>query len=167
MTVSLPNFPIHVMARKKCIEVYLRNVSKATAIRRILQHHQNHVKRNASFCENDEISEPLSVENAPDLYDFIFCVGNDRADEYMFEYLRKLSKRRASLSPESTRKSLVEQASEISISESSGVDSTSMRAFSNENSKVFTCTVGSKSSAAQSYVASPVEALSILFNLLK
>jgi trehalose-phosphatase len=172
MTVSLPNYPIHIMSRKRCIEVYLRNVSKATAIRRILQHHQNRARRTTSLVDDvlspKEQSTPLTfdVPTNEELCDFIFCIGDDRSDEYMFQYLKKLLKRKSSFMNENSRKSLIEnQISELSISESPMVDIPLGRPSVVETMKIFTCTVGSKSSAAQWYVPSHNEAFSTLSSL--
>jgi len=54
-------YPIHTLAKKKSILVMPRNVNKGTIVRNVLAAH-------------------------PDA-DFIFAVGDDRSDEYMFEYL--------------------------------------------------------------------------------
>ncbi|KAL2917611.1 Trehalose-6-P synthase/phosphatase complex subunit [Polyrhizophydium stewartii] len=39
------SYPIHSMTMKKSVEVMMRNVSKATAVRRILEHHQGRSQR--------------------------------------------------------------------------------------------------------------------------
>lgn len=178
MTVSLPNFPIHIMSRKKCIEVYLRNVSKATAIRRILQHHQNKARR-SSVVDADSpgsiglgnTQEPFSIQggfDAPsvtDFCDFILCIGDDRADEYMFQYLRKLSQRKSSISEmKPSRASMVDQISELSMDPSLPDYPYSLRrsSLSQDSLNIFTCTVGSKSSAAKWYLPSPTEVVSLL-----
>ncbi|KAJ3053207.1 hypothetical protein HK097_004803 [Rhizophlyctis rosea] len=152
------NYAIHVLAKKRSVEVMPRNINKGIIIRRVLEHHQvrsgtlkrsksqraqtpvdgvdssvgpngsefGHQKK-MSFSEGVESIEvkalergDSSVEVTPvpsdaernvsgnnqmsphhnheqthhvpkkERIDFIFCVGDDRADEYMFEYLRRL-----------------------------------------------------------------------------
>jgi trehalose-phosphatase len=166
MTVSLPNFPIHVMARKKCVEVYLRNVSKATSIKRILQHHQNKVRRRTSSALSDldcfSPKEPPTYEvPASELFDLILCIGDDRCDEYMFQYLRKIMKKNP------LSKTTADQLSDLSFADSSHLEfsignnrpgSVNMP----EKFKVFTVTVGSKSSGAQWHLSSHSEVLATL-----
>ncbi|KAJ3415746.1 hypothetical protein HDV05_004210 [Chytridiales sp. JEL 0842] len=113
------SFPIHTLVKKKSIEVMLRNVNKGMNIRRILDHHQGRLNRRYSsqsmdlssnnHCANHQYSSsprgaPYSVSpgsehhlnvhtpggGSRDNFDFILCIGDDRADEYMFEYLQRL-----------------------------------------------------------------------------
>jgi trehalose-phosphatase len=177
MTVSLPNFPIHIMSRKKCIEVYLRNVSKATAIRRILQHHQNRVHRasvaDTDFPSSTNTQEAFALQNfeppaVTDFCDFILCIGDDRADEYMFQYLRKLSQRKSSIcETKLNTRMMLDQVSELSMDPSLPDYPYALRrnSLSQDPLSIFTCTVGSKSSAAKWYLPSPTEVLSILSSL--
>ncbi|KAJ3039306.1 hypothetical protein HDV00_012298 [Rhizophlyctis rosea] len=160
------NYAIHVLAKKRSVEVMPRNINKGIVIRRVLEHHQirsGTLKRSKSQREKTPGSDgsdgpvhpnsvafghqkSMSFSQVPDAYelrgvgepgvessladappvpsdaersvspqnqqvspnhhqqpeekrhhhshkdriDFIFCVGDDRADEYMFEYLRRL-----------------------------------------------------------------------------
>jgi trehalose-phosphatase len=172
MTNTLQNYPIHVLRRKKCIEVYLRNVSKATGIRRILQHHQHRARRLSFQQDRDQMNgqppaEPYlsATSEAPplndELSDFIFCVGDDRSDEYMFEYLHKLGLKRSSMRErQSSYQSTVSETNTPLLSESVPPDFSPLsmgRPLSSMN--IFTCTVGSKSSAAKYHLGSINETL--------
>ncbi|TPX57980.1 hypothetical protein PhCBS80983_g03460 [Powellomyces hirtus] len=150
------SFAIHVLAKKRSLEVMPRNCNKGTVIRRVLEHHQGRgvqnrraaanrnstgfsasaagsdgkVKRrsfsgqsatesatNDTYFAHDrqysedglledalarEMTSPVTFAESPasevfegtlpskERVDFIFCMGDDRADEYMFEYLRRL-----------------------------------------------------------------------------
>ncbi|KAJ3017886.1 hypothetical protein HKX48_003301 [Thoreauomyces humboldtii] len=149
------SYAIHVLGKKRSLEVMPRNVNKGSVIRRVLEHHQGRGQQSrranrphsigissgvvaqdaagkrrsfsgATFAEPesdmttsshtrqrsedsgfllDEArdSDLTSVESAPtggslfesvlptrERVDFILCLGDDRADEYMFEYLRRL-----------------------------------------------------------------------------
>ncbi|KAJ3150721.1 hypothetical protein HDU86_006338 [Geranomyces michiganensis] len=162
------SFAIHVLGKKRSLEVMPRNCNKGTVIRRVLEHHQGRgtqsrrannrnslgfittgsmgaadgkaVKRRSisngggadtggvgegcafpahdrQFSEDGLLAdgmtrEPASMAGAAsadfagnevaasstgsgtqptkERIDFCFCVGDDRADEYMFEYLRRL-----------------------------------------------------------------------------
>ncbi|KAI8587363.1 glycosyltransferase family 20-domain-containing protein [Geranomyces variabilis] len=151
------SFAIHVLGKKRSLEVMPRNCNKGTVIRRVLEHHQGRGTQNrranhrnslgfasgtgslgaadgakAAKCRSvsgaDSTSpgegcvfpahdrqvsedgliadamtrEPASMAGAAaadscsgtqptkERIDFCFCVGDDRADEYMFEYLRRL-----------------------------------------------------------------------------
>lgn len=87
---ALKTYPIHLLKRKSCIEVYLREISKATAIRRILQFKRRRAKRlSAQSSITEETPTPVlssavsSVSDIgldDDLCDFILVIGNDRAD---------------------------------------------------------------------------------------
>jgi trehalose-phosphatase len=87
---ALKTYSIHLLKRKSCIEVYLREVSKATAIRRILQFKRHRGKRlSVQSNLSEETTTPvLSSTQAStsdfaldgDLCDFILVIGNDRAD---------------------------------------------------------------------------------------
>ncbi|KAF9909727.1 hypothetical protein BX616_011074 [Lobosporangium transversale] len=59
-------YPIHAVVGRKCLEVMPRDVSKAQATKTIV--------------------EGLRQQYGTDAIDFIFCVGDDRSDEDMFEY---------------------------------------------------------------------------------
>lgn len=56
-------YPIHAIAGNKNIEVMARNISKSVAVRQIL----------------------TTIEP-----DFILCMGDDRTDEDMFDFVNKL-----------------------------------------------------------------------------
>jgi trehalose-phosphatase len=160
MTVSLPNFPIHIIARKKCLEVYLRNVSKATAVRRIFEHNR-HKQRRSSLSSFDRSlgsvtlspinREEFTLGNHDDdavheFCDFVLCIGDDRADEYMFQYIRKITEGASALDNG-------DKISRVSFQEGK------------EDLKIITCTVGSKSSAARYYLPSYSDVLTFLFNI--
>ncbi|KAI9104088.1 glycosyltransferase family 20-domain-containing protein [Phlyctochytrium arcticum] len=123
------SFAIHVLAKKRSIEIMPRNVNKGFVIRRVMDYHQGRVqvnrrvKRTVSVSENvlgememgDSSLENCTPRSEPDEFvsspsgreseggfendastysrervDFIFSAGDDRADEYMFEYLNRL-----------------------------------------------------------------------------
>ncbi|KAI8822643.1 glycosyltransferase family 20-domain-containing protein [Fimicolochytrium jonesii] len=120
------SFAIHVLSKKRSLEVMPRNVNKGTVIRRVLEHHQGRgpqsrrmksvgsvtgraardrnisggsTTSNGQGVENTEEyiaelealeAEELAMLPTRERVDFIMCVGDDRADEYMFEYLRRL-----------------------------------------------------------------------------
>lgn len=120
------SFAIHVLAKKRSLEVMPRNVNKGTAIRRVLEHHQGRgpqsrrlksvgsvtgrSARDRNISGGSTISnghggehteeytaeldaleaEELALLPTRERVDFIMCLGDDRADEYMFEYLRRL-----------------------------------------------------------------------------
>ncbi|KAI8901069.1 glycosyltransferase family 20-domain-containing protein [Globomyces pollinis-pini] len=224
---TLQNFPIHILQRKRCIEVYLRNVSKATGIRRILQHHQAKYYKAAIHSADSELPHtPTLTERASfvsernsvvaeqrssiisdrtsvigerhsisdfknrdpgevkirtdltelkiknEICDLILCIGNDRADEYMFEYLRKLLKKQrnmngggdVSLILGDDNQSL-ETNSVSSYQESAPTEVTTTSLPRNPELKVITCTVGCKSSAARWHVSNVEEVVEGLSNL--
>lgn len=173
MTVSLPNFPIHILARKKCIEVYLRNVSKATAVRRILQHHENRARRTVSTTDNESPVSAGGVDHFgesffEEFYDFILCIGDDRSDEYMFQYLRKAPRGRFHSSASQSRP-FSEEMSDISIDPTGESPPRKGTANSSavEDANIFTCTVGSKSSSAKWYISSYLDTLQLLSSLVE
>jgi trehalose-phosphatase len=172
MTNSLPNYPIHILRRKKCIEVYLRNVSKATGIRRILQHHQHRARRLSIQQDREQMATSCSFESAifsisdaspmnDELFDFIFCVGDDRSDEYMFEFLHKLVMKRSSIRERNySHHSNYSDTTTCHLSESVPPDFSPLSTPRSLNSiSIYTCTVGAKSSAAKYYIPSIGDAL--------
>jgi trehalose-phosphatase len=180
MTNTLQNYPIHVLRRKKCIEVYLRNVSKATGIRRILQHHQHRARRLSIHQERESLITQQSFDSMSsttaempplndELFDFVLCIGDDRSDEYMFEYLYKLVLKRSSMRERNySHQSTLSDAS-THFSESVPADFSPMmanRPLSSTN--IYTCTVGSKSSAAKFHlptISDTLQGLEYLSNL--
>ena len=183
---SLQHYPIHVLKRHKCIEVYLRDVSKASAIRRIFSHHQRKLRRRSVTGSDDpngvaipaansrsnssrnfsmntpgSISMPPSSFNQSDsileerLCDFIFCMGDDRTDEYMFEYLQKIVDNQSS----NRRIFSGESRSPSALFDLTSDDSVSTNIVRAPKTKLFTCTVGVKSSNAKWHVSNISDAL--------
>ncbi|EGF78115.1 hypothetical protein BATDEDRAFT_90772 [Batrachochytrium dendrobatidis JAM81] len=57
-------YPVHILAKQKCVEVMPRNVSKATMVQRILEHHQaRSQRRQHSFSLHPQ--QPSSPLHAP------------------------------------------------------------------------------------------------------
>jgi trehalose 6-phosphate synthase/phosphatase len=129
---SMKAYPIHLLKRKSCLEVYLKNISKATTMRRILQHQRHAMKKLPLNIDTiTPTSPPLEPCPNDDFYDFILCIGDDRCDEYMFNYLTS-------------------QFGGNNTCE----DGMQHKSFS-EN--IFTCTLGRKSSSAQWYIPTKVD----------
>lgn len=207
-------YPIHTLATKKRIEVMPRNVSKATIMRRVLQHHQGRVRRNStSYAQSQETAStfmpPSSLPGiqhsslfSPDVephvdhnissghlsdssnsshfnrehFDFILCIGDDRNDEVMFEYLDRVQvESNKSILPSLAADSPSRDAClssprseyQMPIPEEHEEESTSSnrdRSTSSHPSNkfmplkfprnIYTCTVGLKSSAANWYIGS-------------
>ncbi|KAJ3125336.1 hypothetical protein HK098_000343 [Nowakowskiella sp. JEL0407] len=166
-----PTYPIHTLAKRKRVEVMPRNANKGIAIRKILGHHQNLLKRSNSKSKSHEYTQHQissdSLQSGKDLFDFILAVGDDRADEYMFEYLAKLDTTaidgpseleeldaEMTIAPGSTIP--VQEVKAIKAESVSGVSRSSSPARSQIPSAsriIITCTVGRKSSAAYWHVA--------------
>ena len=109
-----------------------------------------------------DISVPTPDIPTDELFDLILCIGDDRCDEYMFQYLRKILKKNP------LSKTAVDQLSDMSLTETSHLEfgignksgTSSINMF--EKAKVFTVTVGSKSSGAQWHLPSHSEVLATL-----
>lgn len=117
-------YSIHSLAKKRSVEVMPRNVNKGIATRRIIEHHQG--RRNTYSTSSAQPQTPVrhrseTTEISEDMYspensyvspqarslsppfpsrrghiDFILTIGDDRQDEYMFDYLnRNLDRQRS------------------------------------------------------------------------
>uniref|UniRef100_A0A7S2RRW3 CBM20 domain-containing protein n=2 Tax=Mucochytrium quahogii TaxID=96639 RepID=A0A7S2RRW3_9STRA len=144
----LKAFPIEVVSGKGYVEVCPQGVDKGNACAHIVEH-----------IWPDDI-----------LPDFILCVGDDIADEAMFEFFQVLSigesgddvARTSSPSSVSVQEPGTEPtptpSSDVYSAESDDGSSTStsreshQRDSEKQSSKVFTCVVGEKPSVAQYYV---------------
>ena len=222
-------YPIHTFAAKKRIEVIPRNVSKATAIRRVLQYHQSRRRSThphstttqklgeeapletptlqSSFLFSAE-SEPQSIhfydnpatmsdsstgshQSRDSQFDFALCIGDDRADEVMFEYFTRLEEEANKTqlpapidysgkdvktdhlilgSPKSEAVPLEQTEDEMTtspISRSQKIPSPYTQRTTNIPKNIITCTVGSKGSSAKWFIASIGEVLDNLDHMLQ
>jgi trehalose-phosphatase len=111
-------YSIHSLAKKRSVEVMPRNVNKGIAARRIIEHHQGrrntyssssvlpqtpgrHRSEQSDIILEDSVSpeyscmSPQARSMSPPFpsrrghIDFILSIGDDRQDEYMFEYLNR------------------------------------------------------------------------------
>ncbi|KAJ3257181.1 hypothetical protein HK103_004879 [Boothiomyces macroporosus] len=177
---TLQTFPIHILSRKHCIEVYLRNVSKATAVRRILQHHQGKNRRHSFQAELQSPTIDISQYSVTSfasstasfdfsntqICDFILAIGNDRTDEYMFEYLNKLITKRLESQKSQYFDDEKDNCSITSYAESNKSEYTVSNALLQQICCI-TCTVGCKSSNAKWHVSNISEMIQGVETLLK
>ncbi|KAI8814676.1 glycosyltransferase family 20-domain-containing protein [Cladochytrium replicatum] len=104
-----PTYPIHVLSKKKRLEVMPRNMNKGVVVRRVLKFHQSHHHRSKRHQHHHHTGHhghttvtlphahhPPSPSRGTsdrdlsgDQFDFIMAIGDDRSDEYMFDYLTK------------------------------------------------------------------------------
>ncbi|KAI8909720.1 glycosyltransferase family 20-domain-containing protein [Gorgonomyces haynaldii] len=91
-----------------------------------------------------------SVGSFPSSVDFILCLGDDRADEFMFEYLARLDETTPSGSFD---KDCTSPRSETAALEDDDYGKFKRNPSPSRKSRViFTCTVGSKSSSARYFI---------------
>ncbi|KAI7820144.1 glycosyltransferase family 20-domain-containing protein [Gamsiella multidivaricata] len=143
-------YPVHAIVGRKCLEVMPRDVSKASATRTIVE---SLGLIPSSLSDQTEDVEPtsstiLSNGSAQNLVfqpiDFVLCVGDDRSDEDMFQFVNGL---------------------ELDKGADKNMDDDNESGGSNEQHQVVTCTVGSKSSEARWFVpgvSSVLQGLQIL-----
>ncbi|KAJ3066103.1 hypothetical protein HDU98_010583 [Podochytrium sp. JEL0797] len=102
-------------------------------------------------------TKPTSTSSSkpPTCFDFILCIGDDRADEFMFEYLNQLD------CP--TSSSATEQHLHQHVGSVPGVVQSLQDAYQKEKERyVLSVTVGSKSSNARWHVSGVEDVLEIL-----
>jgi len=99
-------YPVHAIVGRKCLEVMPRDVSKACAAKTIIESllppKAIHVLCSPpaesvpdvepSALPATSLSEPAALTNlsAEDAVDFVLCVGDDRSDEDMFQFVNGL-----------------------------------------------------------------------------
>ncbi|ORY33530.1 hypothetical protein BCR33DRAFT_856189 [Rhizoclosmatium globosum] len=101
----------------------------------------------------------LSLSTTPVTFDFIMCIGDDRADEFMFEYVHLLD------TPPSPVNDGPDAAGALNIR---SVVQSLQDAYQNVSGrKVFSVTVGSKSSSARWHLAGVDDVVDMLDRLVK
>ncbi|KAF9195349.1 hypothetical protein BGZ50_004725 [Haplosporangium sp. Z 11] len=84
-------YPIHAIVGRKCLEVMPRDVSKASATRTIVE---SLMPVSSSPSSESVTALPSTGGDAPAAQahslDFVLCVGDDRSDEDMFQYVNGL-----------------------------------------------------------------------------
>jgi trehalose 6-phosphate synthase/phosphatase len=143
-------YPVHAIVGRKCLEVMPRDISKASAAKTIVESLDSlplslrsgastpmmvpgsgKASRRGSDNSVETHSAPLSIsipEQCP--LDFVLCMGDDRSDEDMFQYVNGLK-----------------------FSKDNNKDEDDKENGDNgQQHRIVTCTVGSKSSAARWFV---------------
>ncbi|KAK3808295.1 MAG: trehalose phosphate synthase subunit [Benniella sp.] len=132
-------YPVHAVVGRKCLEVMPRDVSKAFAAKTIIESlvqlpllsSRSGSTSSLPLSESDQEEDVRSVTGTgsePSPLDFVLCIGDDRSDEDMFQYVNGLDK-----NEEDKEKTKEDQQQQHPL-------------------RIVTCTVGSKSSEARWFV---------------
>ncbi|KAG0237579.1 hypothetical protein BGX31_003536 [Mortierella sp. GBA43] len=144
-------YPVHAIVGRKCLEVMPRDISKASAAKTIVESLDSlplslrsgastpmmfpgsgKASRRGSDNSVETPSAPLSISiPEPCPLDFVLCMGDDRSDEDMFQYVNGLK-----FSKDNNNKD----------------EDDKENGDNGQQHRIVTCTVGSKSSAARWFV---------------
>ena len=131
---------MHAIVGRKCLEVMPRDVSKAFAAKTIIESlvqlpllsSRSGSTSSLPLSESDQEEDGRSVAGTgsePSPLDFVLCIGDDRSDEEMFQYVNGLDNK----NEEDKEKTKEDQQQQHPL-------------------RIVTCTVGSKSSEARWFV---------------
>jgi trehalose-6-phosphatase len=120
---------------------------------------QMHAVESGAMSDSSSCSHPVVNK---ELFDLVFCVGDDRTDEFAFEYLSRLE-----VEGNNPSSPTAEEMAEIeaATSPSSPQPAAHMRRLSGHSNilrhpRVYlTCTVGNKSTAAKWFIGSHTDVL--------
>ncbi|KAJ1561955.1 Trehalose-6-P synthase/phosphatase complex subunit [Nowakowskiella sp. JEL0078] len=173
-----PIYPIHALAKRKRVEVMPTNANKGIMIRKILDFHQltSTQSRGRTHEYTTHNAIPEISQNAQ--FDFILAIGDDRADEYMFEYLSRLDvmattvsiKDDTSVDDSSLENEDESERDSLAVGQKDFIDSRSPSPYTNTmifRRVIITCTVGRKSSAAYWHVSNVAEIKRLLEGLME
>ncbi|KAJ3093109.1 hypothetical protein HK100_006771, partial [Physocladia obscura] len=189
-------YPITILSKQKKIEIFPRNVNKGRICRRILEYHYaGKIGKRLSFphtgailpSNNNNNSSPIKLAQLPSqtlasanlavaagattttLFDFIMCVGDDRADEFMFEYVHLLdSPPSPQAVPDTQYSSEIRGSGCANNFNGGGVRNVANLPDAYQTvggQKIFSVTVGGKSSCARWYVPGVEDVVGILGKL--
>ncbi|KAJ3409489.1 hypothetical protein HDU80_000540 [Chytriomyces hyalinus] len=118
-----------------------------------------------------------SLVNSSIVFDFILCMGDDRADECMFEYLHQLDSPNAHPPAIPSPAAMSEKGEDMAVSPVSGIfgddsvfaDASSLNAAyaAAPKTDIVTVVVGSKGSSARWHVSSVSDAVDVLGRIVK